>query len=80
MLNSSGHAAVDEHRGPASRSFLTAGQAARLLGISPRTLNRWADSQRVPCMVTLGGHRRFEMGAIEALGVSMGLEIGDQHE
>lgn len=51
--------------------YLTAGQAARLLGVSPKTLTRWADDRRIACSVTLGGHRRFATETIEAVAVSM---------
>ena len=35
-------------------------QASQALGISPKTLRRWADAGRIPVAVTAGGHRRFE--------------------
>jgi excisionase family DNA binding protein len=38
---------------------LSLGQAARVLGVSPKTLSRWADEGRISCAVTLGGRRRF---------------------
>lgn len=55
-------------------TYLTAGEAARILGVSPKTINRWADNGRIPCAVTLGGHRRFRPDVIAAVGSSMGLE------
>lgn len=46
-------------------------EAAAMLGISPKTLARWADEGRLPCLVTLGGHRRFSRQAIEQLAAQM---------
>lgn len=39
--------------------YLTPGQAASALGVSPKTVSRWAAQGLLPCLVTLGGHRRF---------------------
>jgi len=37
---------------------------ARLLSIDPSTVKRWADSGRLHCYRTLGGHRRFSIDQI----------------
>lgn len=47
--------------------FITTGDAARLLRVSPKTVARWAKEGRLPHIVTLGGHRRFPAAAIEDL-------------
>jgi excisionase family DNA binding protein len=60
--------------GPAESPYLTPGQAARMLGVSPKTVNRWATDGRIPCAMTLGGHRRFRTDVIRSVAVSMGLE------
>jgi excisionase family DNA binding protein len=39
--------------------WLSLGDASDMLGVHPSTLRRWADSGRVPCQRTPGGHRRF---------------------
>ena len=52
-------------------SYLTPSQAARILHVSPKTVDRWADQGRVPCVVTLGGHRRFSRAAILAVAEQM---------
>jgi excisionase family DNA binding protein len=39
--------------------WLSLGEASELLGVHASTLRRWADSGRVPCQRTPGGHRRF---------------------
>ncbi len=43
------------------RRTLTTGEAAALLGVSIPTIRLWADTGRVPCHRTSGGHRRFEV-------------------
>lgn len=55
-------------------SYLMPGQAARILGVSPKTVNRWANEGRIPCIVTMGGHRRFGADVIAAVAISMGLQ------
>jgi excisionase family DNA binding protein len=45
-------------------------QVALLLGVSPRTVTRWADNPKHPLAVaeyTEGGQRRFDRAAVEAL-------------
>lgn len=55
-------------------AYLTPGQAARILGVSPKTVNRWANDGRIPCAVTLGGHRRFRVDVIRSVAASMGVQ------
>lgn len=43
----------------AERDYLTPGEVARALHVSPKTIIRWANEGRIPCTLTLGGHRRF---------------------
>jgi excisionase family DNA binding protein len=47
--------------------YLTRSEVARLLGVSPNTVARWARSGMITCQMTLGGHRRFERRVIEDL-------------
>ena len=58
---------------PPETAYLTAGQAARILGVSPKTVNRWANDDLIPCALTLGGHRRFRVEVIRDVAASMGL-------
>ncbi|MFN2555682.1 MAG: helix-turn-helix domain-containing protein [Nitriliruptorales bacterium] len=51
--------------------YLTTGEAARLLSVSPKTVSRWADAGRIAYVVTLGGHRRFARSVIEETRASM---------
>ncbi len=51
--------------------YLTPGQVARILHVSPKTVDRWADQGRIGCIVTLGGHRRFARGDVEEVVAAM---------
>lgn len=39
--------------------YLTSAEVARLLGVGPTSVKRWADSGLLPCIRTPGKHRRF---------------------
>lgn len=52
---------VRERQLAPGRRTLTTSEAAALLGVSVPTIRLWADSGRVPCHKTPGGHRRFEV-------------------
>jgi len=45
-------------------SLLTAGEAARRLGVSPITIQRWVDAGALQARRTAGGHRRIPMSDI----------------
>jgi excisionase family DNA binding protein len=47
--------------------WISIGPAARLLGVDPATLRRWATAGRVDAFTTPGGHRRFLRAAVEQL-------------
>lgn len=51
--------------------YLTPGELARAMHVSPKTILRWANEGRIPYLVTLGGHRRFLRSDVEALLVQM---------
>lgn len=44
----------------------TSVEAARLLGVTPRTIQIWADSGVLQARKTSGGHRRFQESILEA--------------
>jgi excisionase family DNA binding protein len=55
----------------AGAEYLRPGEAAKLLHVSPKTIDRWAADGRIPCIVTLGGHRRFRVGDVLAVAEQM---------
>lgn len=58
---------VDDRPSRPRPAFLRASEAAELLGVSAKTVSRWAKDGRIAHVVTLGGHRRFPREAVEAL-------------
>lgn len=63
---------------PAARpAYLTRSSVARLLGVSPNTVTRWAREGRLPSQVTLGGHHRFDRAVIEEIreGLVRGADV-----
>lgn len=57
---------------------LTLTEAARMLGVSPKTLLRWATSGRIPSTVTSDGRRMFRRSDLLKRSVSMDELHGDQ--
>jgi excisionase family DNA binding protein len=55
--------------------FLTRSDVARLLGVSPNTVTRWARQGRLPCQVTLGGHHRFDRRLVEEIRLRLRREV-----
>lgn len=43
------------------------GEGARLIGVHPTTLRRWANDGLVPCTRTPRGQRRFRVGDLRAV-------------
>ena len=62
---------VVEPEGEPVGTFLSRSGVARLLGVSPNTVTRWAREGRLPSQLTLGGHHRFEQTVIENLRTEM---------
>jgi excisionase family DNA binding protein len=52
---------------PKTDQYLLAADVARRLHVSPKTVARWAQEGKLPHVRTLGGHRRYEPGAIDEL-------------
>jgi excisionase family DNA binding protein len=52
---------------PSPRPWLTGGQVAKRLGVSPTTVARWANQGRLAHRRTLGGHRRYDPELIDQL-------------
>jgi excisionase family DNA binding protein len=45
--------------------LLTPLEVARTLGVTPKTVSRWASAGAFPCVRTRGGHRRFRLDDVE---------------
>jgi excisionase family DNA binding protein len=54
-----------------TRDWIELAEAARLLGVHPSTLRRWADSGKVPHVRTLSGRRRFERATVNGVREEM---------
>jgi len=54
---------ADEQTG----AYMTRAGVARLLGVSPNTVTRWAREGKLPFQLTLGGHHRFERSVIDGM-------------
>lgn len=52
--------------------YLTPAEVARVLHVSPKTISRWATRGLLPCLVTLGGHRRFRREDVDEIARRMG--------
>jgi hypothetical protein len=57
----------------AEREYIRAGDVARIFKVSPKTVARWSTEGTIslggrrvilPCMYTLGGHRRYDRAAM----------------
>jgi excisionase family DNA binding protein len=55
---------AEPRHGPGEDVYITTGEVARILRVSPKTVARWAKEGKLPHLVTLGGHRRFPSGPI----------------
>lgn len=49
---------------------ITTAQAAKRLGVSPQTVQKWVDAGFLPAWKTVGGHRRLDADAVERMVIS----------
>ena len=56
-----------EENGTPDKGYLSRGEAAQRLGVSPRTIQQWARDGRIPCLRTFGGHRRFSVEDLDSV-------------
>ena len=49
------------------QQYLTRSRVAALFGVSPQSVTRWAREGRLPCVLTLGGQRRYPRDAVARL-------------
>lgn len=61
-----------EGRQAEPRRWLTVGDVAARLGVSVKTVNRWAHEGRLESSQTLGGHHRFSPDYIDRIAAEMG--------
>lgn len=40
-------------------TILVPAEVAKMFGVSPKTVTRWAKAEKIPSFVTPGGHHRF---------------------
>ncbi len=52
---------------PEVDELLTPGQVAKLFGVDPKTVTRWADAGKLMALHTLGGHRRYRAREVHRL-------------
>jgi len=58
---------------------MTSAEAARLAGVGPTAIKRWADSDILKCVRTPGGHRRFERAVVERFLLNAAGGPGEGH-
>jgi excisionase family DNA binding protein len=56
--------------------WLTPGEVARLFGVDPKTVTRWAAAGKLTPQRTLGGHRRYRADEVRGLLDRMGPSVG----
>jgi excisionase family DNA binding protein len=57
--------------------FLTAGEVAELLHVSPKTIGRYSNEGKLPYVRTLGGHRRYNPDEVAKVIAALGRSDGD---
>ena len=54
--------------------FYSTSELARMLNVDASTVKRWADSGKLQCYKTVGGHRRFSVKQLHEFVVDYHLE------
>ena len=52
---------------PEVEPLLTPAEVAALFAVDLKTVTRWAKAGKLPCITTLGGHRRYPEAEVRAL-------------
>lgn len=55
--------------------LISRGEAAKLFGVHPATITRWADDAKLTIYRTLGGQRRYDRTEVEGLAVPSPREV-----
>ena len=61
-------------------SYLTPGQVAKLLMVSPAAVRLWAEKGEIKALTTPGGHRRFLPSEVERFSKERGLVAIKKHK
>ena len=59
--------AVTDNPSTGDDELLTPGDVAKLFGVDPKTVTRWASAGKLSPLRTLGGHRRYRASEVHAL-------------
>jgi excisionase family DNA binding protein len=51
--------------------WISSSEVAKLLAVHDKTVTRWANQGKLPCMMTLGGHHRYPEAEIRALAAQL---------
>jgi excisionase family DNA binding protein len=57
--------------------LLTPSEVARIFRVDPKTVTRWATSDRIGSIKTPGGHHRFRESEVQKLLAETGNDIQD---
>lgn len=61
------HGALEGAGSQERDELLTPGEVAKLFGVDPKTVTRWASAGKLSPLRTLGGHRRYRSTEVYAL-------------
>ena len=59
------------------RTYLVSSEVGAILGVSPKTVVRWAGEGKIPFTRTIGGHTRYNEQEIRALLADQTVEATD---
>lgn len=63
------------YRKPWKKQYLSPGETARLLGVTPATLRVWTNRGRLRAETTEGGHRRYPVSEVSRVAKNNGIEL-----
>ena len=63
-----------------AQELYTTTQTAKIFGVTPRTIQMWADSGMIQVTKTLGGHRRITAEEVERLAEKLGKKLPHMEE